>query len=222
MELRLHTGGRTRGWLGRQFGGDERLGDRIWRRVLHLAGGVVLLVYVLPKGFFVVLPTDEVLLLALAAVLGMEAVRRAGRLQLPTLRPHELGRTASYAYFAVGLTVTVELFPRYVAVPVVLGAVLVDPLLGELRLRPVAHATALAVGWAVYVALAAPFLVLEGPWAPAVAVGLAVGAGALAVASEGPRTWIPLDDDAAMLLVPGIALALAAWAVAGFGPVPAF
>jgi hypothetical protein len=222
VELRLHTGGRTRGWLGRQFGGDEQLGDRIWRRMLHLAGGIVLAVYLLPRGFFVLLPTDEVLLIALAAVLTMEAVRRAGGLQLPTIRPHEVHRTASYAYFAVGLTFAVEIFPKYVAIPVVLGAVLVDPLMGELRLHAGSLGFARGAGVAAYTALAVPWLVLGGPWSWPIAAALGLLGAVLAISVEGPRTILPLDDDAAMVLFPGIILAVAAWVVVGVGPIPAF
>jgi hypothetical protein len=222
MGWRLHRGGRTRAWLGRRFGGDAELGDRIWRRVLHLAGAAVLLVYLLPRNIFLVAPTDEVLLLALAMVLVLEIGRRVAHLELPTIRPHESDRMASYAYFAIALTASVELFPEYLALAVVLGAVVLDPLLGELRLRGWTRYPAASVGVLLYVVLGLPGFWKFGPWGAILPIPMLVAAGAIAVLVEGPRSLLPLDDDAAMVLVPGLVLAVLGWLTFGPTPIPAF
>lgn len=205
MALRLHREGRFRAWIGRRVGGDAATGDRLLRRGFHVAGVAVLLYYVLPPGFFVVLPTRDVLLLALGVVLGLEAARLGGRLEIPTIRPYERRRVASYAWFAIALVVAVVVFPRVVAIPVVLGTALVDPVIGELRgsprwgrrlypWAPVALYAALGV-----VALAA------GGWS-LVRAGIGGGlAAVVAVAVERPQL-AQVDDDLVMTLLPAFLL----------------
>lgn len=215
VTIRLHRGGRWRSWLGRRLGGDAALGDRAWRRCLHFAGASVLLYYLLPPGAFLVVPTTTVLLAALAAVLVLEALRLAAGLELPTIRPYERRRLASYAYYAVGLTLAVLLFPRPIAVAVVLGTALVDPLIGELRLsgrwRPLYPALPVAV-WA---GLGFAAFLLVGAWTiPAAAIAALAGAG-LAVAAERPR-MAGIDDDLVMTLVPALALTGLLLVVPGF------
>jgi dolichol kinase len=182
----------------------------------------VLLVYVLPTGFFVVLPTDIVLLIALAMVLSLEVLRHKAGLQMPTLRPHEAKRIASFAFFAVGLTLAVLLFPQVVAIVVVLGAVLIDPLMGELRLLKLRPLSVRAAGVAGYLAIALPCFLVLGGWSGFDAVGAGIGAAVVATQFEGPQSPIPLDDDLAMVLVPGLLLTTVLWATTGSFRIPAF
>lgn len=221
MGVRLHTGGRTRRWLGEQLGGDERLGDRVWRRCLHLGGLLVLLLYVLPRGFFVVLPTDVALVIALGGVLALEALRQGFGLELPTIRPHEQRRIASFAYFAVGLSVAVLVFPRTAAVAAVVGASLIDPAVGELRELGWTPRRAALAGWAGYVAFAAPWLDLSTPWGPLVATAAALASGGILIAVEGPLSRLRVDDDLAMPVLTGLALAVPLWIAAGGVALPA-
>ncbi len=222
MARRLHTGGKTRAWLGRRFGGDERLGDRIWRRCLHLGGVVVLIVYVVPRDFFVVLPTEGVLLLALAAVLVLEFLRRRAGVELPTIRPHEEHRVASYAYFAVGLSLAVLIFPKPVAVAAVLGAVLVDPLMGELRAAGLARPSVTLAGVGAYVAVVVPTLLLLGAWPLEFALAAGIALGLVGALVEGPASVLPIDDDLAMPLLPGLVAAAPYWIATGAIHLPAF
>ncbi len=222
MAVRLHRGGRTRAWLGRQLGGDAELGDRAWRRVLHFAGAVVLVLFVLPRDVFGVLPTDTVLLIALAAVLVLEALRRTAGWELPTIRAHEQGRVASYAYFAIGLSAAALLFPRTAAVIAILGAATIDPLLGELRARGLPTRRAAAIGLVVYAGMAVALLAVLGGWTVPDALAGGVLAGAVAIAVEGPGALLPLDDDLAMPLLPGLLLAIPLWIAAGGVTIPAF
>ncbi len=216
MGWRLHTGGRFRTWLGARFGGDLALGDRLWRRILHGLGAVVLVYYALPNGFFVVLPKVDVLLLALAAVLVLEALRHLTGLDLPTLRDYERARIGSFAVFAVAIVAVILVFPEPIAAAVILGTALVDPLAGELRRREGARWIELGVPFAAYSLLAFAGLAAIGRWPPVDSAALAVLAGAIAVAVERPKVWW-FDDDLAMTLVPAVALYLVGIVGLGLG-----
>ena len=205
--MRLHRGGRLRGWLGRRLGGGPELGERAWRRVLHGTGSLVLLYFLVPANFFVVVPKYVVLLAALVAVLAVEGARWRALVELPTIRPHEAGRVASFAYFAVGLTAAVLLFPEAVAVAVVLGTALVDPLIGELRSSGRAARLYPSVPLVSYAALAAASFLVVGGWGWISSAVLAAFAAALAVGVERLR-YAHLDDDLTMTIVPGVALAV--------------
>jgi hypothetical protein len=217
MRLRFHRGGKLRTWLGAKFGGDLELGDRIWRRCLHFAGALVLLYYLLPARFFLVVTNLEALLLALAAVLVLELLRHVAHAELPTIRPHEEHRVASFAFYAVALVAAVVLFPAPIATVVVLGTSFIDPLIGELRVRKLSFRTYPAVPVASYfvIALAA----LEVGWQIPLKVAIpaaAIGAWA-AVAVESPRVR-GVDDDLAMTLVPAVILLALDWFVPFFAP----
>ncbi len=203
MELRLHWGGRFRTWLGRRFGGDAELGDRVWRRILHGLGAGALLYYVLPPRFFLVLSTQEVLLLAFAAIIVLEVLRLFAGLEMPTIRSYEEGRIASYTFYALALDVAILLFPFPIATVVVLGTAFVDPLIGELRLRPSRKWTYPGLPLLLYVALGTIALVaaFRWSWVPALAITLVCGA--VGVAVERSKVVL-IDDDIAMTLVPGV------------------
>jgi len=186
------------------LGGGPELGDRAWRRCLHAAGLAVLLYYVLPPNLFGI-PNADALLVALAAVLGLEAGRWAVGIELPTLRPHEESRPASFAYFAVGLVIAVLFFPEPVGVAVVAGAALVDPLIGELRRSSWRDRAYPALPIAVYAVIAAASFRWVGAMALPAAVLLGGLASVLAVAAEYPRLRY-LDDDLLMVVVPGLVL----------------
>jgi dolichol kinase len=209
MPLRFHREGKFRTRLGKALGGDRELGDRAWRRCLHGAGALVLLYYVLPSNFFLIASNLTFLLAALAAVLLLEALRLLKAAELPTIRPHEQRRIASYVVFAIALVIAVLLFPRPIAIIVVLGTSFVDPLIGELRVRRVRKLGRVLVPVVVYAAMATAV----GWWLAGLVPAWATIAGVLgavvAVAVEAPRA-IWMDDDLSMTLVPGAIL----WGVA--------
>ncbi len=205
MTLRLHRSGRFRRWLGNRLGGDLELGDRIWRRVLHGLCAAVLVYYLLPNGFFLVAPKEVVLILALLAVLVLELLRHLVGLELPTIRPYEQKRVASFAFFAVALVLAVLLFPEPIGAAVVLGTALVDPLAGEMRVAGYRRAALWSVPAVVYAGLAFVGLQVVGRWPIVDAIGLAFLAAPIAVAVERPKSrWV--DDDLAMTFVPAIVL----------------
>jgi hypothetical protein len=205
MTFRLHRRGRFRGWLGAQFGGDFELGDRIWRRVLHGVCAGILLYYLLPNAFFVLAPKQVILLSALAAVLVLELLRHRAGLELPTLRPYEQRRVASYVFFAVAIVAVIILFPEPIAAAVVLGTALIDPLVGELRVARTGRSTLWALPVAAYAGLAFLGLFAIGRWPLLPSIGLALLIAPVAVAVERPKSrWV--DDDLAMTFVPAILL----------------
>jgi dolichol kinase len=205
MAIRLHRGGRLRRWLGAQLGGDSELGERVWRRILHLFGGLALVYYLVPSNFFVLLPKWVVLLVLLAVIVTVEALRHSAGLELPTIRPFETHRIGSYAFYSAALAIALLFFPEPIAVAVILGAAIVDPLIGELRLRPTARSYYPLVGGVVYVGLAYPAFWLVGGWTVTASLVFALVAAALAITVEWPkRSW--WDDDLTMILVPGLIL----------------
>ncbi len=205
MAIRLHRGGRFRRWLGARLGGDEALGDRVWRRVLHGLVAAVLIYYVLPDGFFVVAPKRTVLLAALAAVLGLELLRHTGLLELPTIRAYERARVGSYAFYALAVVGAVLLFPEPIGAAVVLGTAIVDPVAGELRASGRARRAYPVGAVAVYYVLALIGLAGVGRWPLADSALLAAVAAPVAVAAEWPTiNW--LDDDLAMTFAPALVL----------------
>ncbi|HTT14212.1 MAG TPA: hypothetical protein VMG81_00285 [Thermoplasmata archaeon] len=214
MDLRLHRHGRFRRWLGAQLGGDEALGDRVWRRVLHALGAAAVVYYVLPENFFLGVPKPYVLLAVLAAVLLLELLRHLAGLELPTLRPYERARIGSYALYSIALCAALLLPPMPIGAAVILGTAIVDPVAGELRASPSRRRLGPGLPFALYAGLAFLGLAVLGGWPVADSAGLAVVAAALAVVVEGPTVrW--MDDDLAMILVPALALYLIAWLALG-------
>ena len=205
MGPRLHGGGRFRRRLGSALGGDELLGDRAWRRILHVAGAAVLIYYAIPSDFFVVAPKSDILLAALTATVVLEVLRHAAGVELPTIRPYELHRVASFVFYALALVLAVLLFPLPIGAAVVLGTAVVDPLAGELRRASRSNAVTFGVPFGVYAGLATAGMAVIGAWPVPSSVALALGAGAIAVAAERPKyPWV--DDDLAMTIVPALFL----------------
>ncbi|MGI0071784.1 MAG: hypothetical protein ACRECT_06945 [Thermoplasmata archaeon] len=205
MALRLHRGGKFRGWLGARLGGDFELGDRAWRRLLHALGAAALLYYVLPTDFFLIAPKEDILILVLVAVLVLEGLRHAVGLELPTIRPYEEGRVGSFAVFGLAIVIAILVFPLAIASAVVLGTALVDPLAGELRRDPKYRRVDLGAPFGAYAGLAYVGLVGFGGWPAGPSIAWALVAGAIAVAVERPKVWW-YDDDFAMVLVPAVVL----------------
>ena len=198
--------------MGVRFGGDFELGDRIERRGLHVAGAFGIVYLLLPEGFFVVVPKWVVLLATLVVVLTLEGLRHLRSWELPTIRAYEKQRVASFAFYAVALTVALLAFAPPIAAAVVLGTALIDPFLGELRARDPRTIVSAVPGGAAYFAIASGAFYAFGGWTGPGVVGLAAGAALIAVAAERPK-WGMVDDDLAMTILPGVAVSLAvlAW-----------
>lgn len=213
MGYRLHRGGRLRGRLGAALGGDAALGDRAWRRILHLLGGLVVLYYLLPPRPLGV-PNEALLLAGLAVVLALEALRHLVGLEMPTVRPVEARRPASYAYFAIALVAAVLLFPEPIGAVVALGTALIDPLIGELRGSRAGRRWYPLGPFAAYAALAALLFRATTGWSGAAILLLALLGAGVALAAERPK-WRWVDDDLLMTLAPAVVLLAAAAALTG-------
>ena len=172
---------------------------------MHLLGAAVLVYYFLPDQFFVIAPKVDVLLAALAAMFVLEALRHTVGLELPTIRPYEAHRVASFVFYATALVLAVLLFPLPIGSAVVLGTAAVDPIAGELRRRSRSLAVTVAVPFAAYALLAFTGLAGIGGWPPLVSAVLALAAAPIAVVAERPK-WPWVDDDLAMTLLPGLFL----------------
>ena len=197
--------GRLRRRLAVALGRDEAAADRVSRRILHGAGAFILVYYPMPVYFFLVLPKEAVLLLALAAVGAIEVLRLGFGTKVPTIRDYEARRPASYVFYAVALVIAVLLFPVPIAAAVVLGTAIVDPLAGELRAQPRWARFQLVAPFTVYTVLATVALGLLGPWPWGWSVGLGALAAAVGVSVERWRfRWV--DDDLSMTVVPALVL----------------
>jgi hypothetical protein len=217
VTLKFHTGGRVRRWIGTRLGGDFELGDRAYRRFLHCLGALILLYYALPRHLVGWFTTEELLLLGLALVIVLEALRWAVGVELPTIRTYERARIASYTFYAVALVAAVLLFPLPIALVVVLGTSLVDPLVGELRISPRWRSAYPVFPGVVYVLLGAGALIVVIHWSAFAAVLAAGIAAVVALAVERPK--IPqLDDDLGMTLVPALVLLALTYFVPGVFP----
>jgi hypothetical protein len=205
MDLKLHREGRFRRWLGAALGGDEALGDRAWRRIMHTFGAAVLVYYVLPVDFFVVAPKLDILLAALGVMVLLEVLRHTVGLELPTIRPYEKRRIASFVFFSAALVIAVVLFPLPIGAAVVLGTAVVDPVAGELRSQHASSLLQFGIPLGAYGLLAFVGLAAIGGWPAGDSALLAVVAAPIAVASEWPKNpWV--DDDLVMTVVPALFL----------------
>lgn len=204
---RLGTG-RFRRWLGTHLAGDPDAGDRVLRRLLHLAAAVACVFYLVPPVLLPGLTRATLLLAALIVVLALEATRLAGWIELPGLRVHEAHRPASFVYFGIAIVVVLLAVPEAYALVAVLGAAWVDPLIGELRGRPTRRWAYPVLPIAAYAAIAFLPLWWLGHFSGWLALLLALGSAGLAVAVESPRHH-HLDDDLLMTLVPAAALWIA-------------
>lgn len=205
---RLGTG-RFRRWLGTHLAGDPDAGDRVLRRLLHLAAALAAVFYLVPPIVVPGLSRAALLLAVLVVVLVLEAARLAGWIELPALRVHEAHRPASFVYFGIAIVIVLLAVPEAYALVAILGAAWVDPLIGELRGRPSRQRAYPALPVGVYAAIAFLPLWYVGHFSAIVALVLALGSAALAVAVESPRHH-HVDDDLLMTLVPAAVLWIAA------------
>jgi len=181
---------------------------------MHGLGATVLVYYVIPTDVFVVAPKADILLTLLAIVFVLEALRHTVGLELPTVRPYEAHRIGSYVFYSLALVIAVLVFPEPIGAAVALGTAIVDPVVGELRLRHQRGAITVGVPLAVYWILAVTGLVGVGHWPLVPSLGLAAVAAPIGVAAERPK-WSWLDDDLVMTVVPALFLYLAGVLVLG-------
>jgi hypothetical protein len=173
-----------------------------------VSGALVLVYYVIPTNFFVLVPKVDVLLAVFAAVIIIEILRHTADLELPTIRAYESRRIASFVFYSLALVLAVLLFPLPIGAAAVLGTAIVDPVAGELRTGPVPPLLAVGIPLGAYGLLAFVGLAAIGGWPAGDSALLAAGAAVIAVAAERPK-WPWVDDDLAMTIVPALFLYVA-------------
>jgi hypothetical protein len=203
MPPRLHTGGNVRRWIGRQAGGDEALGERIWRRLVHLTGLLALLYYVVPGDFFVVVTTREIVYALVVLVVLIELARHTIGLEVPSLRPYEEHRIASYTYYGLAIAAVLLFFPVPIGAVAICGTATIDPLIGELRGSSRFRSWYPTLPAIAYAGMAIVGFRLLTTWSIVEVLALGVMAMAVAILAERPRyRW--MDDDLAMTLAPAL------------------
>ncbi|MFH1101072.1 MAG: dolichol kinase [Methanobacteriota archaeon] len=190
--------------------------DAHWfRRVFHTFGASFLFYYLLPEGVWgsivkIVLP---VLLVAILVV--VEYRRLHGSLDQKRffgLRNYERGRPASYLYFGVALLLLFLFFPQQIAIPCILCASFLDPIIGESRFY-FGRRNAYLVGFFVSLFF---FVVcwFRAEWWIVILVAVVGACGALVGESKKLR-W--LDDDFMIQMVPAVLLVVIWQGVLWFG-----
>ena len=172
------------------------------RRAVHMTAPLFLLYYFVPD---VVLGLDKVIwLFILAAVFFMvEAWRLARRVPLMGMRDYESGRMSAAGWFVLAGLVSLPFFPIGYTLPVFLGMGLVDPLIGELRMRSSRLNPALPILVYFAIALGSMWYIYGLEMHVMVAAAVAT---ALAIWVEGFKTE-KIDDDFTMIVVPLLGIA---------------
>ena len=113
--------------------------DAHWyRRVFHVFGASFLVYYILPDVDWINLIKFWFPISIVTIALIVEILRLRGLISSEHffgLRFYEKNRIGSYMYFAIAVVILLEFFPQKIAIPCILCACIVDPLMGEIRHR---------------------------------------------------------------------------------------
>lgn len=172
------------------------------RRAVHMTAPLFLVYYFVPDEVLGLNKAIWLVILA-AAFFAVEAWRLAKRVPMIGMRDYESGRMSAAGWFVLAGLVTLPFFPFGYALPVFLGMGLVDPLIGELRMRSSRLNPVLPT--LVYFALALGSMSFIYGLEFHVVVAATV-ATALAIWVEGFKTE-KIDDDFTMIVVPLLGIA---------------
>ncbi|MCI0497388.1 MAG: hypothetical protein L0Z54_03730 [Thermoplasmata archaeon] len=164
------------------------------RRASHTVGACAVLYYALPESIYGV-PRWTVPMIAVMLSTAGESFRLRRGALVPGLRDHERGRVASYYQFGLSMVLLVLLFPQAIAVPCLLVAALVDPLLGEMRGRRGSCSAAMLLCVAIFIAAG----YRAEHWA-------LIAAGSVAAVALEMTSRPPLDDDVTVPIGTGLLL----------------
>lgn len=108
----------------------------IVRRSTHLCAPLFLVYYLFPGDMWGLGVSPEIaVLIVLALVLVVEAIRLATGRTYYGLRTYEKNQLSAYAWAGIGITAAFLFFPPVFVICAVVGLGWVDPLIGELRMR---------------------------------------------------------------------------------------
>ncbi|HSA35539.1 MAG TPA: hypothetical protein P5202_03135 [Methanomassiliicoccales archaeon] len=105
------------------------------RRFIHVLAPLLCIYYIVPDTPLPGAPKDQIILLIMLVVLALDTMRLIARFKVPILHTYEDERPSAPAFFAVSAAIALLYFPVEITLPVLLGMGLVDPLVGELRMR---------------------------------------------------------------------------------------
>jgi len=105
------------------------------RRLIHVLAPLLCIYYIVPDPVVPGVPNDQVILLLMLIVLVLDTIRLIARFKVPILHSYEDDRPSAPAFFAVSAAIALLFFPVEITLPVLLGMGVVDPLVGELRMR---------------------------------------------------------------------------------------
>ncbi|MFP4169416.1 MAG: hypothetical protein ACLFUV_00075 [Methanomassiliicoccales archaeon] len=178
------------------------------RRMVHMCTPLFLLYYLAPDPLWSGgLSPQQGLVIVLAIVLGVEALRLIFKPAIPGMRWYEYHRVSAATWAGLGITLSLLFFPFRYTLPVFLGMGWVDPLIGELRKRGSGLYPWLPIVLYFLLAVGSMALVMGPSLQVLVAGGVATG---LAIYVESLPTKI-VDDDFLMLVVPLLGLAGTFW-----------
>jgi hypothetical protein len=178
---------------------------QVLRRLVHVCAPVFLVYYYLPDPVFPgFVGKQPGLILFLAVILVIEALRLYFSPHIIGMRDYENHRVSAAAWTAVALTITLTFFPVQIAVPVVLGMGWVDPIMGIMRAKKSKYYPAVPV--IIYFILMIVPLGFFFGLTPLVILASMV-ATFLGIMSEIKKNWY-LDDDFLMIIIPLVGLFL--------------
>ena len=193
--------------------------DAHWyRRVFHTFGASFLVYYLLPDFEWINFFKFWIPILLVSFALFLECLRLKGKIDSVNffgLRMYEKKRFGSYLYFGVGVLILLLFFPQQIAVPCILCACIVDPIMGELR-NIVGKKQVYIIGFLICMVL---FLIT---WHKAniwIMFLVSIVGAAAAVLSEVNKLWW-LDDDFTIQIVPAVLLLIIWIIISYFGFAP--
>jgi dolichol kinase len=189
------------------FGTDKEV---LVRRFMHCLIALAPLYFLIPDDLPVINVRRWVLLIVFfAAVSIFDTWRRLNKIPIFGLRPYEQERIASFAWAAAGITFVLWMIPKPLATAALISMAFVDPLAGVLRQAYGNKNWVLAASTAAYFVLAFSTLALWGDHAILICAVLALVGALTAIPSEAIKVKV-LDDDFLMLVIPGVAMGVAA------------
>lgn len=195
---------------------QETFDPRWYRRAFHTFAACFIAYYLIPENtgdlLWLYIAKRAVVVGAMCILISVEAIRLNGIIKTEVffgLRLYEQKRVCSYLYFGLASSLLLLLFPQAIAVPCILSASIVDPVMGELR--------RVAQKWvpAVFGAVLSFGLFLICSYDPLPA---ALGACLVVIGEIGSNKYV--DDDFTMQMLPAIGLVLAAVLIPGAGIIP--
>ena len=183
-----------------------------YRRMAHIAASSFVSYYLLPDDGWIGILKKVMVLSLLLACLIFDLVRLKGRgYRFFCLRGYEEGRVGSYVYFVIGTAILLLLFPQQIAIPCIISASLVDPVVGEVRRFN--HNLSYIVAFAI------SFLIFYSAWLTSpYAILVSLISAAVLVLSE-LKKFRYIDDDLLMQIAPALVMLLL-YIILGNGIIP--